>query len=130
MDSSFTHVRRGSIYWYTGGGMINGYVERCADNIMRRIVLSTGTHKLGLGNSPGTLQALKISQLGLSPRLSGNCYFPGEGAPFSQSSLLSMKLSFRSKLVYYTAFVFIHIDYFKIIVDYLKNRNRIFAHKY
>jgi len=62
--------------------MINGCVERCADNIMRRIVLSTETHKLGLGNSPGIYQALKISQLGLSHDFPGIVVFPRKARHF------------------------------------------------
>lgn len=51
---SFTRVRRGSIYRCTGGGMINGRVERCADNIMRRIVPGpTRTEPLALPRPSG-----------------------------------------------------------------------------
>lgn len=92
--SSFTHVRRGSIYWYTGGGMINGCVERCADNIMRRIVLSTGTHDRAGRTLPGPSEPLKNFFLH-SPLhgLSGNCHFLLQAhlSP-TQSSLLSTRI--------------------------------------
>lgn len=93
----YAHIRKGiDIYWYTGGGMINGCAERCADNIMRRIVLSTGTgpgRTLPRDPLSASLKIL-VSNVSLSlsslpaPRIAD---FPGASSS-TQSSPLSMKV--------------------------------------
>ena len=58
--------------------MINGRVERCADNIMRRIVPVRETHE-DQARSPGT-SALEKFRPATENRVSTSTFFPGTGS--------------------------------------------------